>query len=134
MIGLLAATGMRGGEVIALDLDDVDRQQRLLVVRNGKFGKAREIALHDSMLAALEGYLERRRRLCPRPKTPALFLSGRGTRVCHCNLSGTFHQLTRAVGLGPRSASCRPRLHEYADVRVMPMLARKSSQLGLIAV
>jgi integrase/recombinase XerD len=112
MIGLLAATGMRGGEVIALDLDDVAWQQRLLVVRNGKFGKAREVALHDSTLAALEGYLERRRRLCPRPKTPALFLSGRGTRVCHCNLSGTFHQLTRAVGLGPRSASCRPRLHD----------------------
>jgi aspartyl-tRNA(Asn)/glutamyl-tRNA(Gln) amidotransferase subunit A len=77
MIGLLAATGMRGGEVIALDLDDVDRQQRVLVVRKGKFGKAREVALHDSTLAALEGYLERRRRLCPRPKTSAVFPSGR---------------------------------------------------------
>jgi integrase/recombinase XerD len=32
--------------------------------------------------------------------------------VCHCNLSGTFHQLTRAVGLKPRSASSRPRLHD----------------------
>jgi integrase/recombinase XerD len=112
LIGLLAATGMRGGEAIALDLDDVDWAHRLLVVRNGKFGKSREVALHDSTLAALERYLERRRRLCPRPRTPALLLSGRGTRVCHCNLSGTFHQLTRAVGLQPRSASCRPRLHD----------------------
>lgn len=113
MIGLLAVTGMRGCEAIALDLDDVDWARGLLVVRNGKFGKAREVAVHDSTLAALRRYLERRRRrLCPRPKTPALFLSGRGTRVCHCNLSGTFHQLTRAVGLKPRSASCRPRLHD----------------------
>jgi integrase/recombinase XerD len=112
MIGLLATTGMRGGEAIALDLNDVDWAQRLLVVRNGKFGKSREIVLHDSTLAAVERYLERRRRLCPRPKASALFLSGRGTRVCHCNLSGTFHQLTHAVGLKPRSASCRPRLHD----------------------
>jgi integrase/recombinase XerD len=112
LIGLLAATGMRGGEAIALDLDDVDWAHGLLVVRNGKFGKSREVALHDSTLAGLEGYLERRRRLCPRPRAPALLLSSRGTRVCHCNLSGTFHQLTRAVGLKPRSASCRPRLHD----------------------
>jgi integrase/recombinase XerD len=112
LIALLAATGMRGGEAIALDLDDVDWAHGLLVVRNGKFRKSREVALHDSTLGPLERYLERRRRLCPRPTTPALFVSGRGTRVCHCNLTGTFHQLTRAVGSKPRSASCRPRLHD----------------------
>jgi integrase/recombinase XerD len=74
LIGLLATTGMRGGEVIALDLDDVDWAHGLLVVRNGKFGKSREVALHDSTLAGLERYLERRRRLCPRP----------GHRPCFC--------------------------------------------------
>jgi integrase/recombinase XerD len=127
MIALLAATGMRGGEAIALDLDDVDWAHGLLVVRNGKFGKSRGVALHQSTLAALGGYLERRRRLCPRPKAPALFLSGRGTRVCHCNLSGTFHQLTRTVGLGPRSASCRPRLH---DLRTALRFARCSTGIA----
>jgi integrase len=112
MIALLAITGLRGCEAISLDLDDIHWERELLVVRNTKFGKSREVALHHTTLTALGEYLHERRGMCPRPKTPAFFLSGRGTRVCHCNLSGTFHQLTRTVGLRPRSASCRPRLHD----------------------
>jgi integrase/recombinase XerD len=112
MIALLSVTGMRGGEAIALDLDDVDWTERLVVVRDSKFGKSRELMLDASTLDALRAYLDRRQRLCRRPRSPALFLNSRGKRVCHCNLSGTFHELTKTVGLKPRSASCRPRLHD----------------------
>ena len=44
--------------------------------------------------------------------TPALFLNSRGKRVCHCNLSGAFHQLTKDAGINPRSRLCRPRIHD----------------------
>lgn len=84
----------------------------MLVVREGKFSKARQLLLQASTIAALTDYLRRRQRLCSRPRSPALFLSGRGSRVCHCNISGTFHELTRVAGLAPRSARCRPRLHD----------------------
>ena len=48
MIGLLAATGMRIGEVIALDRADIDWAEGVLIVRNSKFGKSREVPVrHD---------------------------------------------------------------------------------------
>jgi integrase/recombinase XerD len=112
MIALLAVTGLRIGEAIGLDVDDLDPERGVLVVREGKFSKTRQLPLHASTVAALADYLQRRQRLCPRPRSPALFLSGRGSRVCHCNISGTFHELTRVAGLVPRSARCRPRLHD----------------------
>jgi integrase len=46
LIGLLAVTGIRVGEAIALNRDDIDNDAGRLVVRHGKFGKTRELALH----------------------------------------------------------------------------------------
>ena len=48
LIGLLAATGMRIGEAIALDRADFDADHGVLVVRDGKFGKSRELPLHPT--------------------------------------------------------------------------------------
>jgi len=56
-IGLLAVTGVRLGEAIALDVPDFDTQAGVLTVRNGKFGKSRELPLHDSTVAVLADYL-----------------------------------------------------------------------------
>jgi integrase len=40
LIALLAVTGMRVGEAIALDTDDFDETNGLLTIRHGKFGKS----------------------------------------------------------------------------------------------
>ena len=48
LIGLLAATGMRVGEAIGLDRDEFDATCGVLTIRNGKFGKSRELPLHPS--------------------------------------------------------------------------------------
>ena len=53
LIGLLAVTGMRVGEAIRLDRSDIDLANRLLVVRDSKFGKSREVALHPTTITAL---------------------------------------------------------------------------------
>jgi integrase/recombinase XerD len=111
-IGLLAATGMRVGEALRLNLDDVYWQHRLVLIRDSKFGKSRLVPLEASTLAALGEYVRERKSRYPVKGTPALFLSSYGTRVCHCNLSGTFHQLTKDVGIKPRSNLCRPRIHD----------------------
>jgi integrase/recombinase XerD len=112
MIGVLAATGMRVGEAIALNLSDVHWEHRLLLIREGKFGKARLVPLHDSTFAALGAYVRERKQSYPITGTPALLLNSYGRRVCHCNLSGTFHQLTKDAGIKPRSRLCRPRIHD----------------------
>jgi integrase len=43
LIGVLAATGMRRGEAIALDRDDFDPIAGVIVIRAGKFDKSREL-------------------------------------------------------------------------------------------
>jgi hypothetical protein len=48
LIALIAVTGMRVGESVRLDRDDVDLKQGLLTIRNTKFGKSRQLPLHPA--------------------------------------------------------------------------------------
>jgi len=112
LFGLLATTGMRVGEAIALDRDDLDAENELLVIRHTKFRKSREVPLHATTIEKLTAYAEVRDRLCPNPKTAAWFVSTRGTRFIYNDVHHTFRRLAGRAGLEPRSACCRPRLHD----------------------
>lgn len=112
LIGLLAVTGMRVGEAIRLDRGDVDLDTGVLTVRQTKFGKTRELPVHQTTVAALRAYLRRRQGHQPPAQTTALFISLTGTRLRYCNVQWTFKRLTQQAGLQPRSASCRPRIHD----------------------
>lgn len=114
LIGLLAATGMRVGEAIALDRDDVQRDvdMALVIVRDSKFGKSRALPLHPTTVTALDAYARLRDRLCPAPVTPAWFVSTAGTRLIYRNVHCEFHRLTQRAGLRARSTRCRPRPHD----------------------
>jgi integrase len=111
LIGLLACTGLRAGESMRLDRDDFDVGQALLTVRGSKFGKSRQVLLHRTAVEALRRYGLRRDQLCPSPKTPALFVSSTGARLCHAVLQPTFAGLLRRSGVGS-SAPRRPRVHD----------------------
>ena len=104
---------MRVGEAIGLDRDDFDSINGLLIVRNGKFGKSRELPLHPSAVEAVRSYLQRRDRPPSAASTPALLVSTAGTRLLLGKVESIFHQLVYRAGLKPRSASCRPRLHDH---------------------
>jgi len=113
LIGLLAVTGMRVGEVIRLDRGDFDSTNGLLTVRKSKFGKSRELPLHPSAVDALRSYLRRPDRPRSVVRAPAALISTAATRLLYSNVQCTFHQLVCRAGLKPRSASCRPRLHDF---------------------
>ena len=112
LIGLLAVTGMRVGEAINLDRDDVDLDEGVLVVRQAKFGKSRELVLHPSTVTALQHYATLRDQTRPWTWTQAWFISSSGARLHYKNVHYRFHQLTQATGLRPRSATCYPRIHD----------------------
>jgi len=112
MIGLLACTGMRIGEAIRLDRADIDHEHELLVVRDSKFGKSRELALDPSTPDELRRYLRRRDRPVPAEPTAAVFTSAAGTRLTYCNVHLAFKRTVERAGLRPRSAACRPRPHD----------------------
>jgi len=111
LIGLLATTGMRVGETIALDRDDLDWAAGCLLVRKGKPGAPRELPLHQSTLRALAAYARLRDWHWPCPKAPAFFLSMAGTRLFYENVNWTFRRLVRQAGLAARG-SRRPRIHD----------------------
>jgi integrase/recombinase XerD len=112
LIGLLATTGMRVGEAVRLDDDDFDTASGLLAVRESKLGKSRLIPLHPTAVSALRDYQHLRDRLHPPPHTPAIFMSLAGTRLLYSSVWHTFAKLVHLAGLQPRSAACRPRIHD----------------------
>ena len=61
LFGLLAATGMRISEALALRLEDVTADG--LIIRQTKFQKSRLLPLHDTTQRALDEYLSVRVRL-----------------------------------------------------------------------
>lgn len=113
LIGLLAVTGMRVGEVIALDRHDVDFDGAQILVRSSKFDRDRLVPLHPSSVVALKGYACRRDELRAVCRAPSFFVSIVGTRLSYGCVNRAFANLTREVGLTPRSDRCRPRLHDF---------------------
>jgi integrase len=132
LIGLLAATGMRVGEAIGLDQGDLDAGQGLVTIRDGKFGKSRQLPLHASVLRALTDYA-RLRGSRPGKAGPAFFTSVTGTRLIYSNVHLTFQGLARAAGLRPRSAACRPRIHDLRHTFTVASLARWYADGGDVA-
>ncbi|PQP17961.1 hypothetical protein C5613_33295 [Rhodococcus opacus] len=100
LIGLLAVTGARVGELIGLDRDDVDLDDGVLAIRYSKFNKSREVPLHVSTAEALEAYAAVRDRLCPQPKASSFFVSTLGTRLVYVTVQHTFSLIARAAGVG----------------------------------
>ncbi len=113
LFGLLAVTGLRIGEAIALDRSDFDADRGVLVVRHGKFGKSRELPLHPTTTSAVARYLRRRDRPRPAAPTDALLVSSAGTRLLVTNVQTTFRTLRaraqRADNLPDAASPRRPR-------------------------
>ena len=108
LIGLLAVTGMRVGEALALERDDVDLTTGVITIRTevAKLHRARLVPLHATTNDALRRYTTDRERLCPRPQSAAFFLS-RGTALGRSGVAKTLRQITTALGM--RSEAAHPR-------------------------
>jgi integrase len=112
LIGLLAATGLRLGEALGLERQDVDLDDGVLRVR-GKADKWREVPLHPSTTRALADYARQRDREWPAPKSQAFFLCTTGERLQKWVVHKTFPNLIRQVGLEGRGQRARPRPHDF---------------------
>ena len=103
LIGLLAATGLRPGEAVALDVGDVDIVSGVLSVRESKFDKSRFVPLGESARTALEAYATLRDAARPCRDTKAFLVTERGSRLGPCATRRTFAGLCQVVGLRPKS-------------------------------
>ena len=111
-LGLLAVTGMRVGEALHLDREDVDLEQGLLTLRHTKFGKDRYVPIHPTTQKALLDYQRYRDRIYPTATTPSFFLGEHGRRLKKTTVGTTFLKLSRQIGLRGPTQSRGPRLHD----------------------
>src|SRR6266568_1568332 len=124
VFGVLAVTGMRLSEPLALDNDDVALDDGLLTIRHTKFRKSRCLPLHPTTQQALGRYVDVRNRVYPIPQSPAFFVSEQGTRLTTWAVRATFVRLSRQIGLrGPRD-SHGPRLHDLRHRFAVQTLVR----------
>lgn len=113
LFGLLAVSGLRIGEALALKNEDVDWDQGVLRVL-GKFGKPRLVPLHASTQKVLCDYRSRRDRcLTERPSCYFFRIRKSGQRVHRATVKQTFYSLSRQIGLRDPSSSHGPRLHDF---------------------
>jgi integrase/recombinase XerD len=113
LIGLLAVSGLRISEAVALDEADVRLTHGVLSIRRTKFGKSRLVPLHPSTTRALRRYLRVRDRIRTGQPSNAFFVDERGHRLRRGMVQWTFRKISRQTGLrGPTDAR-GPRLHDF---------------------
>lgn len=112
VIGVLATTGLRLREALALDRTDVDLDDGVLDIRPCKNHRQRLVPLHPSVTAALSRYARARDEHCPSVDTPAFFTNSRGGRPTKSGFANLFHVLIAQAGLEGRGERVRPRPHD----------------------
>ena len=110
-IGLLAASGMRIGEMLALDAADVDIEDGVITV-TGKWAKQRQVPVHPTTVQALRAYQQTRDEYRPLRPTNALFITRHGDRLTKGAFLKAFRALLITVGLEGAGARERPRPHD----------------------
>jgi integrase len=116
VFALMACTGMRPSEALALTDADVSWKARVLTVRDSKYGRSRLVPLHPSAVASLQRYrAERDRFVTSTPDTP-LFIACRGRLLGQPfggrHLKRIFDQLRRELGWVCRGGRELPRLYD----------------------
>ena len=124
MFGLIAVTGLRRSEAVALQLEDVTPDG--LLVRETKFRKSRLLPLHDSTWRALDRYLELRARVGS--GDDHLFVLSTGKPPSPNSVTKTFTDLACQLGLryGPGKGG-GVRLHDLRHCFAVRNLERASA-------
>jgi site-specific recombinase XerD len=146
LIGLLASTGLRIGEAIRLQVEDLklDADPAYLKVLATKFQKSRLVPLHPTTAAQLRQYLEKRRQFGYAASSTHFFITEQGNRLNRVVLWRTFKSVTQRLGMQPLAGGRRPTFHSLrhsfaverlrqwyrAGVSVQEMLPHLSVYLG----
>ena len=106
---LLCGCGFRLGEVLRLRLADVDLQQGILTVRDGKFGKDRLVPPAPALVLRLRKYAEH---FGTRPPEAFFFPSPHGGPLCLRTVYSWFRKLLLQCGIPHAGRGKGPRVHD----------------------
>lgn len=127
ILRLMLETGMRAGEVIALDVTDVDLTAGTATVRRGKGGKGRVVPFGPHAALAIDRY-KRARASHRLASSPALWLGDRGKRFSYDALHKSLGERARAAAV----EGFHP--HRMRHTAAHRWLSAGGSEGGLMAV
>lgn len=127
IIRLMFESGARAGEVVAMQLADLDLAQGIATIRRGKGGKGRVVPFGPDASAAIDRYVRLRHghRLA---EGPDLWLGDRGKRFTYDALHKSLGERARAAGI----EGFHP--HKLRHTAAHRWLAAGGSESGLMAV
>jgi site-specific recombinase XerD len=137
MVEVLYATGIRVGELVGLDLDDVDLGERLCRIRHGKGQKQRVVPFGSMAASYLDNYIRwSRPTFRPAPSERALWLNRWGTRLIDDGVRQALRRYLPALAIekrvtphGLRHACATHLLECQADLRhIQELLGHTSVQ------
>lgn len=141
VVGLLAASGMRFGEVLKLREEDVDWNNGVLRIGVAKFLKSRLIPVHSTTLAKLRLYAGQRDRFfaaCGRRAGSCFFVTSHGNSLTNRLLEHDFRILLQRAGIRELGAPRGPRLHDlrhrFAVVTLLRWYERGKNVESLLPV
>jgi site-specific recombinase XerD len=127
MIRLMFESGVRAGEVVNMEVADLDLMTGTATIRRGKGGKGRTVPIGPDTSLALDRYLRLRRghRLAA---SPDLWLGDRGKRFSYDALHKTLKERADTAGI----SGFHP--HKLRHTAAHRWLAAGGSESGLMAV
>ena len=129
LFGLIAATGLRVSEALALRLDDV-LPGGVLRIRETKFGKSRLVPLHESVVEALNRYLDERRSLAG--TSDLLFPSTKQKELQPGIVNYTFRCIMKRADIAPNRPRT-PRIHDLRHTFATRVLEQYGAGRGAVA-
>lgn len=128
LFGLMASTGLRVSEAIHLHDADVDLKHGMLVIRQTKFAKSRQLPIHPSTVKALARYRKQREQHLPTTMGMPFLIGSRGRllglplgeRQAHRVFTG----LRDGLGWVNRGGHDAPRLHDLRHTFAVRRLVR----------
>ena len=130
MLGLMASTGIRVGEAIHLETDDVnlDTDPPRLEIRESKFRKARFVPLHPTTAQKLEHYARLRSHRGYDKLSKSFFVSERQDHLCYETLRSWFARTTLDLGMRHGAGRRTPTLHGLRHYFAVERLTRWCQQ------
>ncbi len=125
LFALIASTGLRISEALALQLDDITPAG--LIIQHTKFRKSRLVPLHTTAERGIERYLILRRRVSGSDRS--VFVSLWGTGLSYSTVYAVFLDLMRSIGLRGSPGSPGPCIHDLRHTFAVRALEH-SSGLG----
>jgi integrase len=128
LFGLLASTGLRISEALALAPIDVDLTGASLTVRQTKFRKSRLVPLHPTTVAALSRYVDARRSRVRDRCLDTFLVSDRGTPLGDRSVHDTFAKIRARLGWIGRGDYALPRIHDLRHTFLCRALVQSYQQ------